>query len=152
MFLISGFLFLFPFSSPGITKYQGEIPKKTNGLMTLTKILLALTLTILYTIFTMVGYTIIGDVGLLVTLTTVCYSLVPIEPLPGRKIFTYRKELSIVSLALMAILLYAFTMKLFPLIIYLCAGIAAAVIATINLLYLRRTKRTLSDVVMRISS
>jgi len=46
-FLISGLLFLFPFASPGITRYQsGEISKKTKGLIVLSKMLILLTLTI----------------------------------------------------------------------------------------------------------
>lgn len=142
MFFISGIIFLFPFSSPGITRYEGlDLSKKTHGLMSLAKNLLSLVLAIPFVILAMNGFTIIGDAGLLAVFTTACYSLVPIEPLPGKQIFEYRKEIAIIALIANGLLLYGFAMRLLPGSIYIGAGVFGAVLATAILIYLRKHSR-----------
>ena len=133
-FLISGLLFLFPFGTPVITRYQsGEISNKTKGLIILSEMLVLLTLTIPFAGLSMLGFKIIGDTGLLLTLMIVCYSLVPLKPLAGKAVFDYRKEVSLIALVLTAILFYSFTVNLLPHIIYLAAGIVSVFLAAITL-------------------
>jgi len=137
-FLISGFLFLFPFASPGITRYQcGEISDKTKGLIVLSKMLILLTLTIPFAGLFMLGFKIIGDAGLLLTLMTVCYSLVPLKPLAGKAVFDYRKEVSLIALVSTGILFFSFTFKLLPHVTYLVVGVVSVFLATITLIQLR---------------
>ena len=138
-FLISGLLFLFPFASPGITRYQsGEISSKTKGLIVLSKMLILLTLTIPFAGLFMLGFKIIGDAGLLLTLMTVCYSLVPLKPLAGKAVFDYRKEVSLVALVSVAILFYSWTVNLLPHVTYLAVGLVSVFLAAITLSQLRR--------------
>jgi len=139
VFLISGLLFLFPFASPGITRYQsGEISDKTKGLVVLSKMLVLLTLTIPFAGLFMLGFEIIGDAGLLLTLMTVCYSLVPLKPIAGKAVFDYRKEVSLIALVSTAILLYSFTVNLLPHVTYLAVGVASVFLAAITLSQLRK--------------
>jgi len=137
-FLISGLLFLFPFASPGITRYQcSEISDKTKGLIVLSKMLVLLTLMIPFAGLFMLGYKIIGDAGLLLTLMTVCYSLVPLKPLAGKAVFDYRKEVSLIALVSVAILFYSWTVNLLPHVTYLAAGTVSVVLAAIAMSQLR---------------
>jgi len=138
-FLISGLLFLFPFASPGITRYQcGELSDKTKGLIILSKMLLLLTLIAPFAGLFMLGFRIVGDAGLLLTLITVCYSLVPLKPLAGKAVFDYRKEVSLIALVAVAIILYSCTMNLLPHFIYIAVGGVAAILAAITLNELRK--------------
>jgi len=140
-FLVSGLLFLFPFSSPGITRYQsGQISNKTKALIVLSKMLILLTLTIPFAGLYMLGFKIAGDAGLLLTLMTVCYSLVPLRPLVGRAVFDYRKEVSLIALVSTAILFYSCTVNLLPHITYLVVGIVSVFLAAITLNELRKTR------------
>jgi hypothetical protein len=138
-FLISGLLFLFPFASPGITRYQcGEISDKTKGLIVLSKMLILLTLTIPFAGLFMLGFKIIGDAGLLLTLMTVCYSLVPLKPLAGKAVFDYRKEVSLTALVSTGILFYSYTVNLLPHVTYLAVGVVSVFLAAISLSQLRK--------------
>jgi len=138
-FLISGLLFLFPFASPGITRYQsGEISDKTKGLIVLSKMLILLTLTIPFAGLIMLGFKIVGDAGLLLTLMTVCYSLVPLKPLAGKAVFDYRKEVSLIALVSAGILFYSCTFNLLPHVTYLVVGVASVFLAAITLIQLRK--------------
>lgn len=139
VFLISGLLFLFPFGTPVITRYQsGEISNKTKGLIVLSEMLVLLTLTIPFAGLSMLGFKIIGPTGLLLTLMIVCYSLVPLKPLAGKAVFDYRKEVSLIALVLTAILFYSCTVNLLPHIIYLAVGIVSVFLAAVTLNQLRK--------------
>jgi len=139
-FLISSLLFLFPFASPGITRYQsGEISDKTKGLIVLSKMLILLTLTIPFAGLFMLGFKIIGDAGLLMTLMTVCYSLVPLKPLVGKAVFDYRKEISLIALVSTGILFYSCIVNLLPHVTYLAVGVVSVFLSAITLNQLRKT-------------
>ena len=138
-FLVSGLLLLFPFSSPGITRYQScEISRNTKGLLILSKMLLLLTLTIPFTGLFMLGFEVMGDAGLLLTLTTVCYQFVPLKPIAGKAVFDYRKEVSVIALVSVGILFYSCIVNLLPHVTYLAVGVFSAVLATITLIQLRK--------------
>ncbi len=146
LLLISGLLFLFPSGSPGITRYQsGKISIKTKGLIVLSKMLILLTLTIPFAVFFMLGFKIIGDAGLLLTLMTVSYSLVPLKPLSGKAVFDYRKEVSLIALISTGILFYSCTVNLLPHVTYLAVGIVSAFLAAIAINQLRKSSSQISD-------
>ena len=138
MFLISGLVFLFPFSSPGITRYQSdEISKRTKGLLVMFKTFTVLSLLIPFSILFMLGFQVIGDSGLLLTLMSTCYSLVPLKYLAGKALFDYRKGISLVMLFSVGLLFFGCTISVLPQLIYLATGIASATIAFLTYRKLR---------------
>jgi hypothetical protein len=133
-FIISGILFLFPFSSPGITRYQSiEITQETKGLIVLSKTLLLLTLCIVFPVLFLLGFKIIADTGLLFTLMSACYSLVPLKYLSGKVLFDYNKKYSLIAFAFSAFLFVSFTINLFPVVAFLPVGIISAALAIITI-------------------
>jgi hypothetical protein len=133
MFIISGLFLLFPFSSPGITRYQSnEISKKIKGLLVMLKTFTVLTLLVPFSILFMLGYEVLGDSGLLLTLMSTCYSLIPLKFLAGRSLFDYRKEISLFMLFLIGFLFYGCTINLLPQPIYFVAGVVSVIIALIT--------------------
>jgi hypothetical protein len=139
MFIITGLLFLFPFSSPGITRYlSDEISKETKAYLIIFKTFTVLTLLIPFSILFMFGYQTVGDSGLLITLMSTCYSLVPLKFLSGKVLFDYKREVSLLMLFSVAFLFYGCMINLLPQEIYLITGVASAVIALITQKKLRK--------------
>jgi PKD repeat protein len=140
VFLVSGLLFQFPFGYPGVTRYQSrKISNKTKGLLVLSKMLVRLTMAIPFAGLYMVGFKILGDAGLLMTLTAVCFSLVPLKPLAGKAVLDYKPEVSLTAFISAAILLYSISVNLLPYVVYLAVGVVSAFLATITLNQLRKT-------------
>jgi hypothetical protein len=140
MFLVSGLFFLFPFSSPGVTRYQGEeISKQTKGLIVLSKTLILLTLSLPFSVFYLLGFKIVGDAGLLITFMSAFYSLIPLKFLSGKAVFDYRKDVSLLALASTGILFYCCTFNVLPVFTYSALGVASAFMAAIALKQLRRS-------------
>jgi hypothetical protein len=140
-FIISGILFLFPFSSPGITRYQTmEITQKTKGLLVLSKTFILLTLTIPFSILFLMGFKIIADSGVLFTLMSACYSFVPLKYLSGKVVYDYNKKYSVIAFTSTAFLFISFTINLLPVVAYFPVGIISAVLAVITLKKLKLSK------------
>lgn len=138
-FLVSGFFFMFPFASPGITRYKGgEKTKKSQCLIVLSKNLLLLTLVIPFGLLTLWSNSILGDAGVFAALTTVCYSLVPLPPLGGKVVFNYSHELSLLLFISLIVLLFAFSLQLLSFVVYLAVGVVSALFAAAALLWLRK--------------
>jgi len=140
MFIVSGLLFLFPFSSPGVTRYQsGEISKQTKALIVLSKTLILLTLTIPFTSLFLLGFRTIGDSGLMLTLMSAFFSLVPLKLLSGKAVFDYRKDVSLIALVLTGTLFFSCTFNVLPMLTYLALGLASAVMAAITIKKLKHS-------------
>jgi hypothetical protein len=138
-FIVSGLFFLFPFSSPGVTRYQSlGISPKTKGLIILSKTLILLTLTVPFSLLFMMGFRVIGDTGVLLTLMSACYSLVPLKYLSGKAVFDYRKDLSLFALALTSFLFISFTVNLFHILVYLPVGVVSSIMAVFSLREIKR--------------
>lgn len=149
-FLISGFVFLFPFSSSLITRYQScEISDETKARIVLSKMLMLLTLAIPFSIFYMKGFRFIGDVGLLLILMIACYSLVPLKPLPGKVVFSYRKDVSLIAFVSTAFLFYSYTINLLANTTYLVAGVLSAFLLIVTLS--ERVRAILMENISRIT-
>ena len=88
----------------------------------------------------MLGYQIVGDSGLLLTLMSSCYSLVPLRFLSGKVLFDYKKEISLVMLFFVGFLFYGCVINLLPQEIYLATGLISAVIALRTQQQLKRVK------------
>ena len=128
-FLISGLLFLVPFAGPSRSVYQcGEISKKTKGLLVLSKMLLFLTLSIPFSLLFLLGFKTLGDTGLLISLTTVCYSLIPIKPLDGKEILDFDKKIWLATFVPVLLLFIGWVLHLLPHVIYLVVGLASTFI------------------------
>jgi len=128
-FLVSGLLFLVPFAGPSRSTYQcGEISKKTKGLLVLSKTLLFLTLSIPFSLLFIFGFMSLGDTGLLIILTTVSYSLIPIKPLEGKEIFDFDKKVWLATFAPLFLLFLGWVLHLLPHIVYLGVGLSSAFI------------------------
>jgi outer membrane protein assembly factor BamB len=128
MFLITGFGLMFPFSSLTTTHYAEKLPEKVKGLAVLFKRLTFLSLTILFGFFAISNFEnlgMIGDAGLLLVLTGVCSSLIPLHPLAGKDIYKYNKTALAAVLIPIAILLFCYKIQLFPFWVYSLIGIAA---------------------------
>ena len=88
-----------------------------------------LTLLIPFSILFMLGLQVVGDSGLLLTLMSTCYSLVPIRFLAGKALFDYKKEVSLIMLLLVGFLFFGCTISILPQPIYIAVGIASTAIA-----------------------
>jgi hypothetical protein len=143
MFIVSGLLFLFPFSSPGVTRYQsGEISKQTKALIVLSKTLILLTLAIPFTVLFLLGFRTVGDSGLMLTLMSAFFSLVPLKFLSGKAVFDYRKNLSLLALVSTGVLFFSYAFNVLPTPTYLVLGVASAAMATIALKQLKQSHKT----------
>jgi parallel beta-helix repeat protein len=143
MFAVTGLAFMFPFSSPATTTYAEKMPNKVKGLTVLLKSLMLLMLMILFaflTISNLGNLSKIGDAGLLLILTSICSSLVPLPPLAGKDIFDYKKALSAAILVPLVFLVVSYEVQLLPLWVYALAGIAAAVCLPVALNRLKNEK------------
>jgi len=86
----------------------------------------------------MMGFRIIGDTGVLLTLMSACYSLVPLKYLSGKAVYDYRKDFSIIALTLTTFLFISFTVNLFHIIVYLPVGVISSIMAVLSIRELKR--------------
>jgi hypothetical protein len=142
-FLVTGLAFMFPFSSPATTTYTKTMPTKLKGLTYLLKSLLMLTLTILFAVMAISGYGLfpkIGDAGLLLILTSICSSLVPLPPLSGKAIYDWKKGVSAAILVPLLVLILAYEIQLLPLWTYSIVGICAVLLVPTVLSRLKKQR------------
>jgi hypothetical protein len=138
--LISGLVFLFPFSMPWITKFEGlNLSSKSKALMMLLKTLILLILAIPFSVLIMVEAEEIGHAGLLIVLAWTGSALIPLKPMAGKFIYDYKKGLSALALALILILLIGFTVAFFEPIVYLIVGIMSVILSATTLIFLKKS-------------
>jgi hypothetical protein len=128
-FLLTGLVLMFPFSNIAGSSYVEKMSSKLKGLTVLLKFLLLLTLTVLFALMTLLGtgfLTKMGDAGLLLVLTSVCSSLLPFAPLPGKAIYNYQKTISLALVVPLLVLIFVYELQLLPLYSYLLVGLIAA--------------------------
>jgi PKD repeat protein len=140
-FVVTGLLVLFPFGTPGIIKTKTKLTVKDDALLTLSKTLILLSITAPFAVLSLLGYGLIADVGLLAVLTTVFFSIIPMEPLAGKVLARYKKTLAIIILVVTGILLYGFMLNLLSPWIYLTVGAISGVIGTFELIIRRKSLR-----------
>jgi hypothetical protein len=131
-FLITGVVFMFPFSSSTKSTYAEPMPAKLKTQTILLKSFLTLTLTILFAVMALNKTGIlpkIGDAGLLLILTSICSSLVPLAPLAGKEIYNYRKITSFAMLIPMLFLIITYQIRFIPNWEFSIVGIIAAILA-----------------------
>jgi hypothetical protein len=75
----------------------------------------------------------------MLTLMSAFFSLVPLKLLSGKAVFDYRKDASLIALALVGILFFSCTFNVLPMLVYLALGVASAVMATITIKKLKHS-------------
>ncbi len=138
--LISGLIFLFPFSIPWITKFEGlHLSRKSMALMMLLKTMMLMILTLPFAILLMFGAEEIANIGFLIVFAWTAAALIPLKPMAGKFLFNYKKSLSLLALVLIMILLYGFTIGLFEPIAYLAVGVISILVTAITYVFLKRS-------------
>lgn len=137
-FLITGIVFLAPFASPSRTEYEGELDKKRSATIAVLKIVSSLILMVPFYLVYDMGYTIIGDVGLLATTMGACFTAFPTKPLEGEEVFKYSKVIWF-GIFFSSFTLYCCTLfKVIPLAFYLMWGVTATFVSIALVIYARR--------------
>ncbi len=141
--LISGLIFLIPFSSPWITKFEGSyISTKSKALMMLLKTMMLMVLVLPFAFLLMVGYEEIAYISFLLIFAWTAAAFVPLKPMAGKFLFNYKKSLALLALALIMILLYGFTLDLFEPFVYLAVGVISTLITAISFVSLKRSLKS----------
>jgi hypothetical protein len=106
LFAISVLAFRVPFSEPGrITILQSSATKKIKGLMATARILNSLAFASLFYVLFISGFTLIGNIGLVMCITVAFIESIPIPLMKGKEIYDWNKYLSI-GIFLLTLALY----------------------------------------------
>jgi len=142
--VVSGFGFLLPFGSPGRTDYEGKFDLRKAGLIAALKILCDLALMVPFYAFSVLGYKVMGDAGLLIATMYAYYSSFPFKPLEGKTVYTYSKPLWVFLFAGALVLFVSTSLNLLPSTIYLLGGLVAAALFVAFLILARRGEMPLA--------
>jgi len=136
--VVSGFGFLLPFGSPGRTDYEGEFDLRKAGLIAALKIFCDLAFMVLFYAFSVLGYKVMGDAGLLMATMSACYSSFPFKPLEGKAVYRYSRPMWVFLFAGALVLFISTSLNLLPSTIYLFGGLLAAALFVAFLILARR--------------
>jgi WD40 repeat protein len=93
-FLISTFAFRTPFSAPGrLTHHAPKFTKRSLGLVSSFSVFVALVFTAIFYTVLLNGFTLIGNIGLVMCLTGAFFETIPIPPMNGKDIYDWSKVL-----------------------------------------------------------
>jgi parallel beta-helix repeat protein len=156
LFFVSGLAFKFPFSSPAKTrtygsyKYKSSQQRRVNALIAITKALVLLLPIIPFAVLTtssIYELNVIGNSGILVTLTSVCFAAAPFSPSPGKDILDYKKPFAMLII-LPIILLIGHYLGWLTFWGYVSIGIVSAVSVPLFIIKIEYEKKTIrqSDV------
>lgn len=96
-FLFSTFVFKVPFSSPGrLTHHSLKFTKRSLGLVSSASIFVALAFAGIFYMMFVSGFTLLGNIGLVMCLTMAFFDCIPIPPMNGKDIYDWSKILWIV--------------------------------------------------------
>lgn len=94
LFMFSSFIFRVPFSSPSrLTHNAPEFTRKSLGLVATAQVLIAIAFAAIFYEFFASGYTLIGNVGIVMCLTMSFFDSIPIPPMNGKEIYDWSKFL-----------------------------------------------------------
>jgi Zn-dependent protease len=94
MFMFSSFVLKVPFSSPSrLTHNAPKFTKKSLGLMSAAQVLIALVFAMVFYGLFVSGYTLIGNIGIVMCLTMAFFDSIPIPPMNGKDIYDWSKFL-----------------------------------------------------------
>jgi len=94
MFLISSIAFKAPFSSPNrIRHHSPKFTRRSIGLVSLTAVIVPLAFAAIFYMLFANGFTLIGNMGLVICLTAAFFDTIPIPPMNGKDIYDWSKVL-----------------------------------------------------------
>ncbi len=94
LFLFSSFVFRVPFSSPGrLTHNAPKFTKKSLGLISAVQVLIPFAFAMVFYGLFISGYTLIGNIGIVMCLTMALFDSLPIPPMNGKDIYDWNKLL-----------------------------------------------------------
>ena len=92
LFIISSLAFRVPFSEPGrLVHKEGTATKRIHGLLAMGKVLITLALAGVFTLVFLSGFTLIGNIGIVMCLTSALVESIPIPPMNGKEIYDWNK-------------------------------------------------------------
>ncbi len=113
LFAISTAVFKVPFSSPSkLAHHSPKMTTRLDGLLSSISVALAFVFALVFLVLYLVGFTLVGTIGLVMCLTGVLFDTLPIPPMGGKGIFSWNK---IVWLGLFASSVAAYALVLFML-------------------------------------
>ncbi|MGD2066798.1 MAG: PKD domain-containing protein, partial [Candidatus Bathyarchaeota archaeon] len=140
LFLVSSLLLFFPTGTPIITRYpNGESPDRKMVLIILLKSLILLTVALPFAGLYMLGFRVLGDTGLLMTLMLVFYYSLPVKPVVGKVVFDYNKAVGLSTWVLTGALFFGLLLNILPCIVYLIAGAVSVILAALTLWMLSKS-------------
>jgi len=144
---VSSFFFLIPFGMSGRLDqgYWERIDKKGFGFVGLARYFIILTLTLLFFLMILGGLKTAGEAGMLISLMTLFYGMMPFGESPGKYIFKWRKSVWIISGIFSAILFYGWLLELIPRMVYFIFGIIGLIGAGLVYIMLMKESRTLKE-------
>jgi len=94
MFLISSIAFKVPFSSPNRIRHNSpNLTTRKVGILSLTAIVVPLIFAGFFYMLFVNGFTLIGNMGLIICLTAAFFDTIPIPPMNGKDIYDWSKVL-----------------------------------------------------------
>jgi Zn-dependent protease len=94
LFLFSSLVFRVPFSSPSrLTHNAPKFTQKSLGLVSAAQVLIAMAFAAAFFGFFINGYTLIGNIGIVMCLTMAFFDSIPIPPMNGKDIYDWSKVL-----------------------------------------------------------
>jgi hypothetical protein len=93
-FLLSTLAFKTPFSAPGrLTHHSPKFTKRSLGLVSAFSVIVALAFAAIFYSVLVTGYTLIGNIGLVMCFTGAFFDTIPIPPMNGKDVYDWSKLL-----------------------------------------------------------
>ncbi len=90
--VVSSFVFRAPFSDPGRVGFHSRrFTKRSVGLVSLSGLLVYLAFAGIFYVILIMGYLLIGSLGILICLTSAFFNAFPVPPVDGKSIFDWNK-------------------------------------------------------------
>jgi hypothetical protein len=92
LFAFSTLAFKVPFSSPSrLAHHSPKMTKRIGGMLGSISILLSFVFAFVFLVLFISGYTLIGNIGVIMCLTGVFFDTIPIAPMGGKSIYDWNK-------------------------------------------------------------
>ena len=92
LFAFSTLVFKVPFSWPSrLARYSQKMTRHLSGLLSSISVVVTFGFAFVFLVLYLAGFTLIGNVGLIMCLTKVLFDVLPIPPMSGKSIFNWNK-------------------------------------------------------------
>jgi len=100
LFAFSTLAFKVPFSSPSrLAHYSPKMSKRLSGLLSSLSVMIMFVFAFVFLFLYFVGYTLVGNIGLIMCLTGGLFDTLPIPPMGGKGIYDWNKAVWLTLLA-----------------------------------------------------